>query len=142
VAQTERNLELTLAEVPLFASLTQKQLSLVANLATRLEFPAASLLVTEGQIGREFLVVLEGEIEVCHDGELIVTRGPGSYVGEIALLHHRPRSASVIALTHVVAAVIDAREFATLLADVPDLRREITNTVAQRLADLADHEGL
>ena len=142
MAAAERNLEHTLAEVPLFASLSPQQLLLVANLATRLEFPAASLLVEEGQIGREFLVVLEGEIEVCHDGELVVTRGPGSFVGEIALLHHRPRTASVIALSHVVAAVIDAREFATLLADVPELRREITATVAQRLADLAGHEGL
>jgi CRP-like cAMP-binding protein len=142
VAATEGTLEQTLAEVPLFASLTPHQRSLVANLATRLEFPAATRLVAEGQIGREFLVVLEGEVEVCHDGTLIVTRGPGSYVGEIALLHHRPRTASVIALTYVVAAVIDAREFATLLADVPELRQEITNTVAQRLADLAGHEGL
>lgn len=138
----EPTLEQTLAGVPLFASLTPHQIGLVANLATRLEFPAASLLVAEGQIGREFLVVLEGEIEVCHDGDLIVTRGPGSYVGEIALLHHRPRTASVIALTHVVAAVIDAREFATLLTDVPELRREITATVAQRLTDLTGHEGL
>ncbi len=68
MAAAERNLEHTLAEVPLFASLSPQQLSLVANLATRLEFPAATLLVTEGQIGRELLVVLEGEIEVCHDG--------------------------------------------------------------------------
>lgn len=142
MAAAERNLEQTLADVPLFTSLTPHQLSLVANLATRLEFPAASLLVAEGQIGREFLVVLEGEVEVCHDGEVVVTRGPGSYVGEIALLDHRPRTASVIAVTYVVAAVIDAREFATLLADVPEVRREITSTVAQRLADLAGHEGL
>jgi CRP/FNR family transcriptional regulator, cyclic AMP receptor protein len=142
VAAAERNLEQVLAEVPLFASLTPDQLSLVAPLATRLEFPAASRLVAEGQIGREFLVVLEGEVEVCHDGEVVVTRGPGSYVGEIALLHHRPRTASVLAVTHVVAAVIDAREFATLLADVPELREAITSTVAQRLADLAGHEGI
>ena len=142
MAAAERNLEQTLAEVPLFASLAPEQLSLVAHLATRLEFPAASLLVAEGQIGREFVVVLEGEVEVCHDGVVVVTRGPGSYVGEIALLHHRPRTASVIAVTFVVAAVIDAREFATLLADVPELRAEITASVAQRLADLAGHEGI
>ena len=42
----------------------------------------------------------------------------------------------------MVAAVIDAPEFPTLLTDVPELRQEITATVAQRLADLAGLEGL
>ena len=125
-----------LAKVPLFNGLSKKQLREVSSLATRLDEPAGTLLTKEGRVGNEFIIVLEGEIEVRRGDEVVATRGPGSYVGEIALIDNRPRTATVIAQTPVVIEVIGRREFRTLLADAPELQAEIMNTMAQRLAEL------
>jgi len=131
-----RRTEEWLATVPLFNGLSKKQLREVSSLATRLDEAAGTQLTKEGQVGNEFIIVLEGEIEIRRGDEVVATRGPGSYVGEIALLDNRPRTATVVAKTPVVIEVIGRREFRTLLADAPELQQEIMNTMAQRLAEL------
>src|SRR5262245_20486553 len=90
-----------LAQVPLFKDLSKKHLQQVSNLATRIDFPAGKVLAQEGEPGHEFVVILDGEVEIRKGDEVIATRGPGSYVGEIALLEHRPRTATVVATTPV-----------------------------------------
>jgi CRP/FNR family transcriptional regulator, cyclic AMP receptor protein len=125
-----------LAAVPLFEGLSKKQLRRMSSLMTRLELPAGKVLTREGQEGYEFFIVLEGEVEVRHGDRVVVTRGPGEYVGEIALLDKRPRTATVVAATPVSVEVLSRREFMSLLAAAPELSEQILATVAQRLADL------
>ena len=125
-----------LATAPLFQNLSKKQLRLISQLATELEEPPGTVLIQEGKPGHEFIIVIEGEIEVRH-GELVIGEyGPGSYVGEIALLEHRPRTATVVAKTPVMLEVIAQREFAGLLAEVPELSDKVRATAAQRLAEV------
>ena len=125
-----------LQTVPLFQGLSKKQLREVSSVATRLNAPAGAVLTKEGQAGYEFIVVLEGEIEIRKGDRVVASRGPGSYVGEIALLDNRPRTATVVAKTPVVIEVIGRREFRSLLADAPELSEEIMSTMAQRLSEL------
>ncbi len=80
--------------------------------------------------------MLEGEIEVRQGDRVVAERGAGSYIGEIALLDHRPRTATVVAKTPVSIEVIGQREFAGLLAEVPELSQQLLATVARRLSDL------
>jgi CRP/FNR family cyclic AMP-dependent transcriptional regulator len=122
-----------LADVPLFQGLSKKQLRLISQLATELEEPAGTVLIQEGKTGHEFIVVIEGEIEIRQGERLIGEHGPGSYVGEIALLEHRPRTATVVAKTPVKLEVIGQREFAGLLQEVPELSEQVKATAAQRL---------
>jgi len=71
-------IEQKLAEVPLFEGLSKKELKLVSQLATPLEEPAGTVLVREGAAGHEFIIVLDGEIEVRKGDTVIATRGPGT----------------------------------------------------------------
>jgi len=64
--------------------------------------------------------------------------GPGSYVGEIALLEQRPRTARVIAKTPVKLEVINQREFAGLLDEMPELAQQVRAVAADRIAK-AEH---
>ncbi|HSO95593.1 MAG TPA: cyclic nucleotide-binding domain-containing protein [Acidimicrobiia bacterium] len=125
-----------LEKVPLFRGLSKKQLREISGLATRLSEPAGAVLTQEGKAGHEFIIVIEGEIEVRKGDRVVATRGAGDYVGEIALLDQRPRTATVIAKTPVVIEVIGQREFRTLLAGAPELSGDIMATMAQRLAEL------
>jgi CRP/FNR family transcriptional regulator, cyclic AMP receptor protein len=125
-----------LAAVPLFEGLSKKQLRRISSLMTRLDRPAGKVLTREGEQGSEFFIVLEGEVEVRQGDRVVATRGPGEYVGEIALLDRRPRTATVVATTPVSVEVLSRREFRSLLVQAPELSEQILATVAQRLADL------
>ena len=125
-----------LAAVPLLEGLSKRQLRRISSLMTRIDRPAGQVLTTEGQPGLEFFIVLEGELEVRQGDRVIATRGPGEYVGEIALVDRRPRTATVVATTPVSVEVLNRREFMSLLAQAPDLSEHIMGTMAKRLADL------
>lgn len=125
-----------LARVPLFKGLSKKHLQHVASLMTTIDAPAGKLLTREGGHGQEFIVILEGDVEVRRGDEVVATRGAGDYVGEISLLDDRPRTATVIATTPVVIDVIARREFVALLHDEPELGEQIKATAEQRLKEL------
>ena len=134
-------IEQRLAEVPLFAGLSKKELRTIAHLATYLEEPEGTVLTAEGESGNEFIIVLEGQVDVLQGGEVIATRGAGDYFGEIALMDHRPRTATIVAKTPVEIEVIGRQEFTGMLAEVPELAGKIMATMAQRLADLEGHSA-
>jgi CRP/FNR family cyclic AMP-dependent transcriptional regulator len=125
-----------LAAVPLFEGLSKKQLRRISRLMTRIDRPAGQVLTTEGRQGYEFFIVLDGEVEVRQGDRVIATRRPGDYVGEIALLDRRPRTATVVATTPVSVEVLSRSEFVSLLAEVPELSEQVMATMAQRLVDL------
>jgi len=124
-----------LTQVPLLAGLSKKELARVSALATRLDLPAGKELTHQGAAGREFMVLLEGEAEVLLDGTSITTLRAGDFLGEIALLEDRPRTATVVATTPVSVDVIGRSEFATLLADHPSIAQQLQATMAVHLAE-------
>ena len=131
----QRSTDERLARVPLFDGLSKKQLSQISSLMTRVDLVTGDVLARQGEIGREFVILLEGEAEVARDGKVIAVRGPGDYIGEIALLDNRPRTATVTAKTDVAAEVLNRAEFSSLLADAPDLSSKLMATLARRLAE-------
>ena len=66
-----------LKTVPLFARCTRKQIGAIANLADMIQVPAGTRLITEGAIGGEFMIIVEGTGEVRRKGRKIDTLGPG-----------------------------------------------------------------
>ena len=125
-----------LAQVPLFKGLSKKHREKVANLMTRIDAPAGKELTHEGGHGQEFIVILEGDVEVRRGDDVIAKRGAGDYVGEISLLDDRPRTATVVATTPVIIDVLGRREFTTFLHDEPELGEQIKATAAERLKAL------
>ena len=126
-----------LATVPIFQNLSKKQLRLISELATELDEPAGTVLIQEGNPGHEFIIVIEGEIEVRHGERVIGEYGPGSYVGEARAPRAPSRTATVVATTPVRLEIIAQREFAWLLQKFPELSQKVKETAAQRVADTA-----
>jgi CRP-like cAMP-binding protein len=124
-----------LAQVPLFKDLSKKHLRRVRSLATRVDVAPGRVLAREGGAGHEFVVVLEGDVEVRQGDDVIATCGAGEYFGEISLIEHRPRTATVVATSPAVLDVIGQRDFAELLAEEPAIAEQIRATAAQRLDD-------
>jgi CRP-like cAMP-binding protein len=129
-----------LAEIPLFSGLDKKHLRAISSLATPIDVAAGKALTREGEFGHEFIIVLEGEAEVQIGDDIVATRGPGDYFGEIALVANRPRTATVTAKTAMKVEVIGRREFQTMLHDNPSIATEILGVVGDRLADIESTE--
>jgi CRP-like cAMP-binding protein len=125
-----------LAKIPLFQKLSAKQLEAVDALVTTIDVAAGRELIRQGEAGREFVVVVEGEAEVRRDGAVIALRGPGTFFGEMALLLKQPRNASVVAKTAMRIDVIAGQDFRRLLDEYPDLYAPLLQATAQRLAEL------
>ena len=125
-----------LAKVPLFKDLSTKHRQKVSGLATSIDAPAGKVLTREGETGREFIVILNGEVEVRRGDEVIATRRAGDYIGEISLIEHQPRTATVVSTTSVTIDVIGQREFTALLKAEPEIEQQIRATAEQRRKEL------
>jgi CRP-like cAMP-binding protein len=122
-----------LRRVPLFSACSKRQLEAVAGIADEIDLPEGKVLIREGERGREFFVLIEGQAEVTQGPEAIRMLGPGDFFGEIALISRTPRTATVVARSPVRALVITDRAFRTLLERMPDLQPKVMQALAERL---------
>jgi CRP-like cAMP-binding protein len=121
-------------KVPLFSKLSKKELEQVAHIEDELDLPKGKLMAEEGDRGREFFVLLEGEADVTKGDKSINTMHEGDFFGEIALVTHMPRTASVRATTDVRVLVVTERDFSALLKHSPEVGRGVAEALAERVA--------
>jgi putative peptide zinc metalloprotease protein len=129
-----------LRRMPLFAELGAQQIQLVAAQLREELFEPGATIVRQGEIGETFYVIEKGRVQVSlnqHGKERVVTqRGPGEYVGEIALLLSVPRTATVKALAPTRMLVLDQGDFLRLSADHLCVSRGLELDSSRRVIDL------
>jgi CRP-like cAMP-binding protein len=121
-------------KVPLFSKLNKKGLEDVAHIADELDLPKGKVMAQEGDRGREFFVLLEGEADVTKGDRSINRLSEGDFFGEIALVTHMPRTASVTATSDVRVLVVTERDFNALLKRAPEVSRGVAEALAERIA--------
>lgn len=122
-----------LKTVPLFGDLNQRQLNAIARHTDESEIAAGRVLLRQGEVGQEMLVLLEGRARVERDGKVVAHLGPGDVAGEMALIDGKPRSATVITEEPCRCLVMMRREFMPLLDSVPGLSARLLVTLCGRL---------
>lgn len=124
-----------LGEIPLFADLDRKHLLFLAGQASEVSLKEGAVLVEEGVLGREAMVILSGSAKVTRGGKSVGELGEGDVVGEMSLINHAPRNATVTASSDCTVLVMNSREFSSVLEANPDLTIRILKTVAARLTE-------
>jgi len=124
-----------LQQVPLFAACSRKDLQLVARRAEDVRVTAGKALISEGETGHEFFVILDGTARVSRQGRKIATLGAGDAFGELALLEKAPRNSTIVADTDMELVVLGQREFAGLIDEVPGFARKLLAGMAKRLRE-------
>jgi CRP/FNR family cyclic AMP-dependent transcriptional regulator len=125
-----------LAKIPLLSGCSQRELQRVAKAADEVDVPEGSTIIEQDKLAREAFVIVSGTAEVRRDGVKVAVVGPGECVGEMALLDHQPRTASVIALEPMNLLVISSQAFTALLDDAPTMTRKLLQNLAARLREL------
>ena len=119
--------------VRLFAACSAHEIERLAEMFEDVERPAGAVLIREGDGGRDFYVIVEGTATATLRGEKLASLAPGDFVGEMSLLDHSPRAATVIAETDMTLLTIDARGFASLIEEAPSVARKMLVGMASRL---------
>jgi CRP/FNR family transcriptional regulator, cyclic AMP receptor protein len=122
-----------LAEVPFFEGFSQEELRRVGELSDEVSVAAGSVLVDQGDPGTHCFVITSGSASVYVRGEHVATSGPGSMIGEMALVDHRPRTATVVADSDLQLLRFDSQAFRTLLDEMPKASERVMTMLRSRL---------
>ena len=104
-----------LANMPLFARLTERELLRVMQAVEVREHRDGDVVIREGDKGDELFIVLEGKVLVSRGGQALTHLGPGEHVGEMALIRSVPRSATVTAVGAAELIAIRRADFFEIL---------------------------
>lgn len=116
--------------IPIFAPLTPPAVERIADDLVLLEVPAEHVLLREGDPGDRCYLVADGRAQVTRGGVRVGESGAGDLLGEIALLHDVPRTATVIALTPMRLFALDRQPFLAAVTGHPQ-----SQALAEALAD-------
>jgi predicted MFS family arabinose efflux permease len=120
-----------LERLRIFDGASQVALESVATAATELHVSPGTVVVREGELADAFYVIRAGTLTVVRAE---ITLGPEDYFGEIGILEHVPRTATVTATTGADLYRIDADAFVAALNEAPAGMRRLADTLAGRLA--------
>jgi len=124
-----------LAKVPLFSMLSKRELARLANNAHERTFPAGAVLTEQDETGVTFGVIVEGQATVDVHGKAARTLGPGDYFGEMALIDHSYRSATITAATDLSCLLFTAWVFRPFAMEHPETAWVLLEMIVQRVRD-------
>jgi len=120
-----------LKPVGIFDGFSPGELKKVTKQMREIRHPQGAEIMIRGDGGVGFLVILEGEARV----------DPGDHFGEMALLDHQGRSASVTAQTDLVLAAVPEWGFKPFLRDHPEVTYRLMETLSRRLREAEAAKG-
>ena len=124
-----------LGVAPLFKGLSRHELVELAKATEDLEVEEGKTLTREGDLGREFFVIVDGDVSVTQDGNEIRRLGPGDFFGEIALIYDNARrTATVTAASPLRFFVLTRQSFRSLLEHQPEIEEKVMAALEERLA--------
>jgi CRP/FNR family transcriptional regulator, cyclic AMP receptor protein len=123
----------TLRAVPLFSSLSDKDLKAILEISKEVSLEAGHRIVEQDQSAVGFHLILEGQANIEVNGRNVATFGPGDYFGEVSLIDGKPRTATVTATTALHTLVIPSWSFNGLLDRYPAIAKELLLMFCARL---------
>ncbi|MEM7094174.1 MAG: cyclic nucleotide-binding domain-containing protein [Actinomycetota bacterium] len=125
----------TLATVPLFSRCTTADLRTVARHLEVVDIDPGTTLITEGDEGETFYLILDGEVEVSRDGEVVGMAQSGAHFGELALLDPAPRAATVVTKSDCRVGILSVRMFRVIVRELPTVSFGLLGALAGQLRE-------
>ncbi len=122
-----------LAGIELFEGFSAAEISRVAELVEEVDAKAGAVLTEQGKPGQSAFLIIDGEAVVVVGDDRVATLGKGDLVGEMALIDHHPRSATVRAVTDMKLLSFDAERFRILLDELPKANRAVMARLSAKL---------
>ena len=122
-----------LRSVPLFSELDDAHLDRLADEFSKRTFSTGDSIATEGEGGRTFFVIEDGQASVSIGDREVGSLGPGDSFGEIALIDRAPRSATITATTDMTSYMLPIWSFRPIVEGSPEMLWKLLEGLAARL---------
>jgi putative ABC transport system ATP-binding protein len=127
-----------LRRLPTFAALTPAALVEVGEKMSKEEYAAGAVVFRQGDLGNKFYLIYQGSVDVIIDDGIPSRRvaeplKTGDYFGELALLEHAPRSATVVAREESVLYSLGKDDFESAVAGSASFREQLHKVYFQRM---------
>ena len=120
-------------EAKLLRGLPDSELRSVEKQMKTVQHPAGHEIVVQGENGVGFMIILDGTVTVDTVQGKARKLGPGDSFGEMALLDHEGRSATIKADTDVTLATIPEWNFKPFLKEHPEVAYRLLQVLSQRI---------
>lgn len=132
-----------LAASVLFASFRRQALEEVLTSTSLRSFAEDDVIVREGEPGSSLFLVVSGTVAVITRDEAeqqvpLAELGPGDFFGEVSLLTGRPRTATIVALTPVLAIELDRHDVDRIARQHPEVRTVLEDFCTRRAHDTVE----
>src|SRR5581483_4299179 len=136
---------LLLREVPIFADLLPEDLEQIAKIAREQWHPNGTVLFHEGEEANLMFIIVDGQVRVLRtaDGkeQVLAQRGPGDFVGEMAIIESAPRSATLVTQGDVRLLAIEGETFKGILRERPEVSLAVLKSLSRRLREMVSERG-
>lgn len=130
----------TLRAIDLFQSFSEEELRSFFTRVEEVRLKPQKLLFLEGDEGRAMYILLSGTLKVFRGNRLLHIVKPGNYVGEMAIIEDKPRSASVASLEPCVLLKVPGELFKEYFSRQPQSLVAMMKSLSQRIRQ--DSEAL
>ena len=117
----------------LFEGLPESELRSIEKQVRTVKHPAGHEIVVRGEGGVGFMIITDGSVTVDTVQGKARKLGPGDSFGEMALLDHEGRSATITADTDVTLATIPEWNFKPFLHEHPEVAYRLLQTLSRRI---------
>ena len=121
---------------PSFADLTPSALSEIADKMQAVLYSAGSVIIKQGDVGREFFLIRKGSVDVTQTHgkteRVVATLKAGDFFGEVALLEDRPRNATVVAKDETLCYTLAKDEFRSVVSRSHTFEEELRKVLFAR----------
>ena len=127
-----------LRKVPLFEALPPQELEPIAAVAEEAVFSEGELIAVRGEPGDTLYVIVDGQVQVLGaDEQELAVRGPGDFIGEMAVISSKPRAASLLAMSDVGVLELHKPAFEAILRERPETALAMMRILCDLLASFA-----
>ena len=128
---------------PLFAEVPVKIVKRISTFPSAQKIPAHSIVIKEGDAGDSMFIILSGTVDVFKTDKMVkvATLGPGTFVGEGALVSGAPRNATIKAATDTKIAFFDIKAYNKLITSHPSIPITLMKTHTERCKSVVKTNG-
>jgi CRP-like cAMP-binding protein len=123
---------LSLDHIDRFANLSDREVAQLAAAGTYVTVPDNWALMGEGTSADKAYLLISGEVSIRRHGKEIAVLGPGDIFGEMGIVGHRLRSATVVSKTRLECLHFTRAQVEKLEQDIPAFKEALEAAAAER----------
>lgn len=126
---------ISLDHIDRFSSLSDAEVRRIAQVGTYVTVPTDWALIGEGTSADKAYLLISGEVSVRKHGNEIAKLGPGDIFGEMGIVAHRLRSATVVSLSRLECLHFTRDQIETLEQEIPAFKEALEAAARERAGE-------